>query len=100
MSKFAIKPMVGMILVNHERTSSLNLTFKDGIPELLSRNHFACMAFLFILLVQCFKLLAMNFVQIGCFIRAEQRPFAISFDPLHAKRMYQYLDYPIENEQG
>ena len=75
-----------MVLVHHERTSSLDLSFKDSIPELLSRDSLASTAFLLITLIQSLELVAVDLMETRGLIRAEERPFTVSLDALHAAK--------------
>jgi hypothetical protein len=75
------------MLVDHERTASLNLRFEDGIPQLLCWDSLTSTTFLLVLLVllvQSLKLGRGDVMETRRLIRAEEGPFAISLQARHA----------------
>ena len=74
---------VGSILVEHERVTSLDLSFEDRVPELLSRHRLLGASFLLVLVEESFELVAVDFVKSGSFSGAEERPVTVLFDTLH-----------------
>lgn len=73
-----------MVLVNHKRSTSFDLSLHNGIPKLLSLDGLAGTSFLFIPLIQFLEFSAVHVVETGSFVGAEKRPIAIRFDSLHA----------------
>jgi len=74
-----------MILVNHEGSTSLDLSLNDCIPKLLSRNGLAGSSFLLILLVESIELVTIDIDKTRCLAGTEQGPLAIGLDTLHAE---------------
>src|SRR5438309_1046392 len=73
-----------VVLVSHEGSSGLYLRLQDSIPQLLSGNGLASTTFFLVLLIQCLKLLTINFMHAWSLIRAEQRPVCVGLNTPHA----------------
>jgi hypothetical protein len=73
-----------MILVQHERSPSLNLCLQDSIPKFLSGDRPSLPTLLLILLVQGLELGAVDISHTGRLVGAKEGPIAISLDTFHA----------------
>ena len=75
---------IGRVLVQHERTTGLNLSLEDSVPEFLGLNGLTTAALPLIPFVQLLELVTPDLMQAGGFVRAEQSPLAVRLDTLHA----------------
>ena len=75
---------IGVVLVDHEGSSSLDLRLEDGVPELLGLDRLASTTFLLVSLIELFELFAVHLVKVWGFVRAEQRPVTVGLNTLHA----------------
>lgn len=72
------------ILVKHKGCASFDLSFEDRVPEFLGFNRLTTFALLLVSLIKLLEFLASDVSQARSLVRAEERPFGIGLDPLHA----------------
>ena len=75
---------VRSVFVADEGATCLYLRVENGIPQLLGGNHLSSATLLFIALIQSFKLITIDFMEVQRLVRREQGPVTILFDSLHA----------------
>jgi len=78
-------------------TDTFDLSLEDSIPEFLSRNSLASVAFL---LNTTLRILHDDFMHIWCLVRAEQGPFAILFETFHAVKMLGPIYWKLTNAKN
>lgn len=74
---------VAVVLVQHEGVASLDLSLKNGVPELLGTNGLTTPTLLLVLLVQSLELVAVDVGKTRALVGAHQSPGAVLFDTLH-----------------
>ena len=75
---------VGCVLVQHERSTSLDLGLENSVPQLLRLDGLPGATFAFVLLVESLELFSPHLVQTRRLVGTEERPLATRFDTLHA----------------
>ena len=75
--------LVGSVLVQHVRRTRFNLGFNNLVPNHSSRNGFPSHTTALVIFEHGLEFSTVDVLKAGAFVRAEERPVAVVFHPLH-----------------